>query len=84
VIERGVDKGLALASCRAPHQNAKEGKTGPIVGLDINPSAGYCSLLPTIVWQGSSMEMSVGLDHSFNDPIDSLFTIADHSADSSQ
>ena len=82
VVETGVDKGLgSCVIAAALMRNSKEGNAGRLVGLDINPNAGYL-LGPTydkfgkIVYGDSLASIA-----AMNEPIDFFIHDSDHSAE---
>ena len=80
VVETGVDKGLgSCVIATALMRNAQEGHPGRLVGLDINPNAGYLLAAPydkfgNIVYGDSLASIS-----AMNEPIDFFIHDSDHS-----
>jgi predicted O-methyltransferase YrrM len=82
VVETGVDKGLgSVVIAAALMRNSAEGHSGELIGLDINPNAGYLLTAPyskvgRIVYGDSLASIA-----AMSQPIDFFIHDSDHSAE---
>jgi len=82
VVETGVDKGLgSVVLASALMRNAREGHPGQLLGLDINPSAGYLLTAPYSKFGRIVYGDSLASIAAMKDPIDLFIHDSDHSAE---
>src|SRR4051812_27759951 len=80
VVETGVDKGLgSCVIAAALMRNAQEGHAGRLIGLDINPNAGYLLAPPYDKFGKIMYGDSLASISAMNEPIDFFIHDSDHS-----
>src|SRR6266404_7434724 len=82
VVETGVDKGLgSVVIAAALMRNATEGRPGELIGLDINPNAGYLLTGPYNKVGRIAYGDSLASIAAMAPPIDFFIHDSDHSAE---
>jgi predicted O-methyltransferase YrrM len=82
VVETGVDKGLgSVVIAAALMRNLAEGCPGELIGLDINPNAGYLLTGPYAKVGRIAYGDSLASIAAMNQPIDFFIHDSDHSAE---
>src|SRR5206468_3586718 len=82
VVETGVDKGLgSVVIAAALMRNSAEGHSGELIGLDINPKAGYLLTPPYSKVGRIAYGDSLASIAAMTQPIDFFIHDSDHSAE---
>ena len=82
VVETGVDKGLgSCVLAAALKRNAEEGSPGRLLGIDINPKAGYLFQEPYSRYGDIRYQDSFAAIGELTEPVDFFIHDSDHSAE---
>ncbi len=82
VVETGVDKGLgSCVIAAALMRNTKEGRHGQLIGLDINPEAGYLLAGPYDKYGKIVYGDSLASIQAITEPVDFFIHDSDHSVE---